>query len=129
MNPITPIIEIGSKLIDRIFPDPQQRAQAQLELLKMEQSGEIARMTEQSKVIVAEAQSESWLARNWRPLAMMNFIIIIFNNYILAQWLKTFGFPVVIMDIPPKMWDLLEIGLGGYIFMRSAEKAIKIWKS
>lgn len=128
INPITPILEIGKEVIKRVFPDPQQRAQAELELFKMEQTGELAQITERSKIIVAEAQSESWLARNWRPIIMLLFGAIIFNNYLLIPWLKTFGLPAAMMPIPPNMWSLLEIGMGGYVFGRTLEKGIKAWK-
>jgi hypothetical protein len=76
----------------------------------------------QSKIIIAEAQGKSWLQRNWRPLLMAEFGIIIGNNYIISPWLKIlFGWNVI-MDIPPDMWGLLKIGVGGYIVGRTGEK-------
>ncbi len=129
MDIINTILTIGNKIIDRLFPDPVERTKAQLELLKLQQTGELAQIAEQSKVVTAEIQSQSWLARNWRPLIMLLFGIIILNNYIIVPWLKTFGLPIAMMDIPPNMWSLLEIGMGGYIFGRSIEKSIQTWKS
>lgn len=128
MDIINTILDIGNKIIDRIFPDPAERTKAQLELLKLQQSGDLSKIVEQSKIITAEIQSESWLARNWRPLIMMMFGIIIFNNYMLIPWLKTFGLPMALMEIPPNMWSLLEIGMGGYVIGRTVEKGIKAWK-
>lgn len=128
MNPIGTILEIGNKLIDRVFPDPIQNSKAKIELLNLQQSGDLATIAEQSKIIVAEAQSESWIARNWRPLIMLLFGVILLNNYILVPWLKTFGLPVAMMDIPPNMWHLLELGMGGYIISRGFEKVTKNFK-
>ena len=60
MFPIGAIIDVGSKLIDRFFPDPEQKAKAQFELLKMEKDGELAKMandTELAKIYAADLDS------------------------------------------------------------------------
>ena len=60
MFPIGAILDIGSKLIDRFFPDPEQKAKAQLDLLKMQQDGELAKMandTELAKIYTADLDS------------------------------------------------------------------------
>ena len=75
-----------------------------------------------------EAKSESYLARNWRPIMMLSFVAIIVNNHMLAPYLQLFGAPYIIMEIPENMWDLLKLGISGYIVGRSAEKGIKAWK-
>ena len=59
---------------------------------------------------------------------MMSFVVIIINNYIAVPWLQTLGAPAVSLDIPPDMWSLLQIGIGGYIVSRGAEKGIKTWR-
>lgn len=74
MDPITILLGIGSKVIDKIWPDPVQRDAAKLELLKLQQSGELAQLTadtnlmiEQIKVNQAEAQNPSLFVSGWRP--------------------------------------------------------------
>jgi len=60
MFPIGAILDIGSKLIDRFLPDPEQRAKAQYELLKMKKEGELAKMandTELAKIYAADVDS------------------------------------------------------------------------
>lgn len=60
MFPIGAILDIGSKLIDRFLPDPEQKARAQYELLKMEKDGELAKMandTELAKIYAADLDS------------------------------------------------------------------------
>lgn len=74
---------------------------------------------EQAKVIVAETQSASWMARNWRPSLMYVFMYIIAHNFIVSPI-----FHLPFLPIPEQMWDLLKIGMGGYIFGRTAEKTI-----
>lgn len=59
-DPISAIFEVGGKLIDKLIPDPQAKAQAALELAKLKESGELARManeTESVKVYLADTQS------------------------------------------------------------------------
>lgn len=75
MDPVTLILGLGSKVIDRLWPDPAAAAAAKLELLKMQQSGELAQLTadtslaiEQIKVNAIEAQSPSLLVSGWRPM-------------------------------------------------------------
>lgn len=85
-------------------------------------------MEEASKIIRAEANSQSWLTRNWRPITMMVFVVIIANNYILYPYLSLFFREAPMLEIPPDMWDLLKLGIGGYIAGRSIEGAVGKWK-
>ena len=70
----------------------------------------------QAAVIKAEARSKSWAARNWRPILMLTFTYIIAHNYVLAP-----SFGLNSLEIPPDMWGLLKIGIGGYIGGRTLE--------
>jgi Holin of 3TMs, for gene-transfer release len=63
LDPLTAALDIGGKLVDRLFPDPVQRASAQLELLKLGQSGDLAQIA----VNQAEAASGSFWTGGWRP--------------------------------------------------------------
>lgn len=87
-----------------------------------------ALLNAQVKVIVAEITGKSWLQRNWRPLLMAEFGVIILNNYILHPYLNAlFGISIT-MPIPPDMWALLKLGVSGYVVGRSVEKGLEIWK-
>jgi hypothetical protein len=68
----------------------------------------------QTNVIVAEAQGQSWLQRNWRPITMICFLILVI--------LDSFGW--LPNKLAPEAWTLLSIGLGGYVVGRSAEKVV-----
>ena len=108
MFPLGAILDIGSKLIDKFFPDPEQKAKAQLELLQMQQNGELAKINadiaeaqEVTKRWEADMASDSWLSKNIRPMTLV-FILIAYtvfammsawdievnNNYVelLGQW-------------------------------------------
>ena len=73
-DPISAALEVGSKLIDRLWPNPEQRDIAKLKLIELQQSGELARLTadtELSKAQIAlnqeEAKSTNWFIAGWRP--------------------------------------------------------------
>ena len=82
-------------------------------------------ITAQRDVIVAEAKSQSFIARNWRPIMMLTFVGIIANNYILFPYITLFGGTAITLEIPPDMWSLLKIGVGGYVMGRSGEKMLE----
>lgn len=81
-----------------------------------------------AKVITAEIQSPSWLAANWRPILMLTIVAIIANNYIIYPYLSMFTDTAVILELPQDLYDLMKIGVGGYIVGRSGEKIVKEWK-
>jgi hypothetical protein len=53
---------------------------------------------------------------------MLVFVAIVANNYILAPYIDLFFNAGLQLDVPAPMWDLIKIGLGGYVVGRSAEK-------
>lgn len=110
-------------LIDKTVEDKDQAAKIKANLQQMVLSGQIKELEAAATIIAAEAQGESWLQRNWRPLLMCLFGLIIANNYLIVPLLGT---PMA--DIPPDMWELLKLGIGGYVVGRSVEKGVKVWK-
>ena len=67
MDPISILLDIGSKVIDRVFPDPAAAASAKLELIKLQQSGDLAVMAGQMKINEIEAGNASLFVSGWRP--------------------------------------------------------------
>lgn len=119
-------------LIDQVVEDKDKANELKATLTEVFNKSDMTKFSEQiqaqAKVIVSEAQSKSWLARNWRPILMLSFTAIIVNNYILNPWLSAMFSLDVVMEIPEPMWGLLKLGVGGYIMGRSAEKGIELWK-
>jgi hypothetical protein len=118
LDPVTAALEVGSKLIDRFFPDPTQKAQAQLALLEMAQKGELAEFSARADIVKTEAASENWLASSWRPILMLTF-----GAMIVARW---FGWAAPNLSEAEylKLWSIVELGLGGYVIGRSVEKTM-----
>ena len=127
--PVAAILGFGASLIDKLFPDPTAAAAAKLKLMELEQSGELRELEAAAANIQAEAKSEHWLTSTWRPITMLTFVAIIANNYILYPYLSLFFTNAPQLDIPPDMWSLLQIGLGGYVVSRGGEKMVKTWKA
>ena len=67
LDPISILLDIGSKAIDRVFPAPAAAASAKLELIKLQQSGDLAVMAGQMKINEIEAGNASLFVSGWRP--------------------------------------------------------------
>ncbi len=95
MLPIMDILGIGMKVLDKFFPDPEQKAKAQLELMQMQQNGELAKMqadmAEQQEITkrwTADMSSDSWLSKNIRPMTLL----LILGGYFLFALMSAFDF-------------------------------------
>lgn len=120
------VMDLGVKLLDRLIPDPAQKAQAQLELLKLQQTGELASITAQTDINKIEAANASIFVSGWRPYIgwtcgtafSLHFLVFPIINFILVAC----GFPEV--KITFDMTTLLTVlggmlGIGG---LRTIEK-------
>jgi hypothetical protein len=106
-------------------PTPEKQAEIKTKLIELESKAEEAAsqtLKLQTQIILAEVSGQSWLQRNWRPILMLAIVAIVVNNYILVPYLGLFGVPATILDLPEKLWNLMTLGVGGYITGRTAEK-------
>jgi hypothetical protein len=93
MFPLGAILDVGMKLVDKFFPDPEAKAKAQLELLQMQQNGELAQINadiaeqqELTKRQQADMMSDSWLSKNIRPMTL----IFILGGYFVFAMMSAF---------------------------------------
>lgn len=119
-------IPLFGKLIDKLFPNPEQAQRAKAEMMTIMADAQAKEMEAKSKVVVAEAKGESAVQRNWRPHLMYLFMFILAFNYIIAPIMGMFGLTIETLPIPNDMWFLLTIGVGGYIGSRGFEKVARI---
>jgi len=84
MFPLGALLDIGGKILDKVFPDPAQAEQAKLKLLEMQQNGELAQIAadtaeqqELTKRAQADMASDSWLSKNIRPMTLI-FILVFY---------------------------------------------------
>ena len=113
--------KIAGSVAERIFPDPEHELK-RVELQQALQAAVLERTSEIEKaaadVVKAEAQGRNWLQRTWRPITMLVFVALI-----VARWLG-WSAPNLTQAEALKLWDIVEIGLGGYVIGRTAEKVL-----
>lgn len=119
---LSTLVKPVTELIDSMHTSDEEKAAAKLKAIELLQQKEDELIKNQSKIIEAEAKSRHWLTAAWRPCLMFTFILLIINNYVAAPYINLFFDKDIMLTLPPKMWSLLQIGVGGYIVGRSAEK-------
>ncbi len=115
------VVKPITDLIDNLTTTDEERNEAKVKLSEIENDlvlklvgYEKSLVDAKSKVIEAEAKGESWLQRNWRPITMLTFLLLVVCD--------SFGF--LVFRLSNEAWTLLQIGLGGYVIGRSGEKII-----
>ena len=126
------LLPFAGKILDKFFPDPAQKAEAQVKLLELARSGELAKMandtelfkTEQENVTgrwTSDMASDSWLSKNIRPLSL----IAIFSGYFTFAMMSAYGYNaneayVTLLG----NWGMLIFG--AYFGSRSLEKITEL---
>jgi len=135
VNPLllSGLFDLGKGLIDRLFPDPAAKAAAQLELLKMQQAGDLAQLAAETDLAKLQIQTNlaeaagNWFTAGWRPFigwicgVSLCYVAIIepIARFVAQVWFHYTGaFPTINTDLTMQVL-LGMLGLGA---MRSAEK-------
>lgn len=120
---ISSIFEPAAKLVDDLHTSDEEKLdlQRKMRVLENEVSFKVLEyekslMENQAKVIMAEAQGQSWLQRSWRPITMLSFLVLVAFD----------SFGLLANPLADEAWLLLQIGLGGYVIGRSGEKIAKV---
>lgn len=115
------VFKPAAELIDNMHTSQDEKLARKAQLLELQQgflvealSYEQERLKQRAEIIKAEANSYSWLARNWRPITMLTFLglVMLDQTGLLA------------FRLAPEAWTLLQLGLGGYVIGRSVEKTV-----
>jgi len=69
-------------------------------------------LSQRAAIVEAEAKSEHWLAATWRPITMLTFVALVVADQT----------GILHFRLADEAWLLLQVGLGGYVVGRSAEK-------
>ena|SRR3990167_9009762 len=122
---LSALISPVTDLIGKIVTKDEDKLTIKAEILRIQTAladkmleYERSVLDSQTKIIVAEAQSESALTRNWRPLTALIFVG-------LATWAfvgRSFG--INTPDLPPDLWTVIKIMVGGYTGGRTLEKVV-----
>lgn len=119
----------AAKLIDDMHTSDEEKLTLRNELAKIENATTMKVIEYESKllearsnVIMAEVGSDSWLAKNWRPITMLVFVGIT-----VTYWLGYSPPNATPADID-NIFMLIKLGLTGYVVGRSAEKVVSVLK-
>lgn len=127
---VSGIFKPASDLIDEVHTSEEEKLKLrntlvelqnevttrQLELIGKQMDLEQQILEAKTSMMTAEAQSDSWLARSWRPITMLTFLSLIV--------LYALGLITLEARFAEDFMLLVQIGLGGYVVGRSAEKAL-----
>lgn len=133
LDPLSAALDLGNTLIQRLFPDPAQQADAKLKLLALQQSGELSQITGQLDINKTEAASASVFVSGWRPAVGWVCVLALLYQYVVRPLASSIGaaFGHVVPPLPgldDNLWQLLlgMLGLGG---LRTFEKVQGVARS
>jgi hypothetical protein len=125
-----PVLDI----IEKLVPDADLKSRLKAEIAKSLSNRDIALIAARERAVLAELQSESWMTRSWRPALMFLLMaFLLFFGLILPLMELHAGGPLPVeprLDrIPEALWNLLALGVGGYVGGRTVEKiAAQHWR-
>jgi hypothetical protein len=105
--------------LDKLFTSKEEKILAEnaIKQILIQKQLELQKM--QTEIIVTEAKG-NWLQRSWRPILMLAFgFIVIYVKFIAPL------FDLRIPELENEFWNLLQIGIGGYVIGRSGEKMVR----
>lgn len=118
---ITGIVKPVTDLVDELHTSEDEINQIKAKLFSMQNDMankvldyEQKIVETKASIIKAEAQGQSWIQRNWRPITMLTFLVLVVCD----------SFGLLAFRLAAEAWTLLQLGLGGYVVGRSAEKII-----
>ena len=114
MKTVTNLVSAVGEIVDRLTLPGREKKQLETDILQLLIAVEEKTITEQAAAIREEARG-NWLQRSWRPIVMLVFTLIILAGTFLN---------LPILADTCRFWDLLEIGLGGYIIGRGSEQLV-----
>jgi hypothetical protein len=105
--------------LDKLFTSKEEKIKAENVIKQILIQKELELQKMQTEIILAEAKG-NWLQRSWRPILMLAFGFIVIYVKFLAPL-----FDFKIPELENEFWNLLQLGIGGYVVGRSAEKISK----
>ena len=126
LDPVSALLDIGGKVMDRLWPDPAQAAAAKLELFKLQQSGELSIIAGQLAINKEEAANPNVFVSGWRPFigwVCGSGFAIQFVIGPMAEWGSAiYGHPVKFPQMDVGTMMPLLLGMLGLGTLRTAEK-------
>jgi hypothetical protein len=123
-----PILDI----VDKLVPDADLKRRLKTEIKGRLVDRDMSLIAARRSIILAEIASESWLTRSWRPILMFLLMgFLLFFGLLLPCMELALGRSLPLQPrldrIPEPAWNLLSLGLGGYVGGRTIEKIAANW--
>lgn len=119
------ILKPATDLVDNLTTSKEEKLQLQNIFEEIQNAFAEKLLTYESELaklkasIIEKETQGNWLQRSWRPVLMLSFGFIIIYEYFISN---VFSLPSA--NLPGEFWELLKIGVGGYVIGRSAEKIV-----
>lgn len=129
---IAALLPLIAGVLDKALPrfaadkDQVNAIKSEVTTLLIAQEGELRRAA--ADIVKTEALGHSWLQRNWRPLLMLTIVAIVANNYLVAPYAQAMFGVGLALDLPERLWDLMTLGVGGYVVGRTVERGVDLWR-
>ena len=109
------VVGIIGNVVEKYFENKEEATRFKNEVMAelVKQSDKLQQL--QAEIVREEIKGQSWVQRAWRPLLMLTIVFIIFNNYVIHPYAEALLGKSIKLNLPPELWNLLLIGLGGYI--------------
>lgn len=121
LDAISSIFKPFTELVDNVHTSTEEKMTLNNKLVELQNAitSQVLNLQSQllqsqTQIITAEANGQSWLQRNWRPITMLTFLVLVVCD----------SFGLLAFRLADEAWTLLQIGLGGYVVGRSAEKIV-----
>ena len=114
MRTVTNLVSAVGDIVNRLTLPGREKKQLETDILRLLIAVEEKTISEQAAAIREEARG-NWLQRSWRPIGMLVFTVSVLAGTVLN---------LPILSDTSRFWDLLEIGLGGYIIGRGSEQLV-----
>jgi hypothetical protein len=128
VNPLilAPVLEIGRSILERVFPDPAQKAKAEADMLILLQTHDLQRVLGQLEVNAREASNPHMFVAGWRPFVGWccgaGFLWATIGHPVFAWIASAKGWPA-----PPAIdTDVLLYVLGGMLGLGALRSVDKI---
>lgn len=109
-------------ILGKFIPDPNVRAQAQVELQKVQEESVKAQYDAMSSVMTADSKSDSAYTRAARPTVVYWSLAMV--SVVVGASLAGHGKEVTdaLASVPQNLWDTIRYSIGIYAAGRSTEK-------
>lgn len=122
------LLNVFFDLIDRTAGTKDDADKIKAKTLQLAEQNKLAELNAMTKIVEHEVKSDNWMQRSWRPILMLCMTGIIVNTYIFMPYINLFLNQKIIITLPDTFYDLLMIGVGGYVVGRSIEKSVRSWR-